>query len=102
MFFLIFAQNIECGYTLEPPPEAVLRSTHNLCFGAKIRKKCIPLYRAVIDIGDIDILIILSCDIDIDTEIVDIDILELGLTPVLDLSSLTINILKSINYSETM
>ena len=27
--FLIFAQNIDCGYT-----EAVLTSTHNLCFGA--------------------------------------------------------------------
>ena len=27
--FLIFAQNIDCGYTLEPP---------RLCFGAKIRK----------------------------------------------------------------
>ena len=32
--FLIFAQNIDCGYTLEPP--MVLTSTHNLCFGAKI------------------------------------------------------------------
>ena len=53
--FLIFAQNIDCGYTLEPPQghrlwvhvrtaskEAVLTSTHNLCFGAKIRKICIP------------------------------------------------------------
>ena len=30
--FLIFAQN----------SEAVLTSTHNLCFGAKIRKICIP------------------------------------------------------------
>ena len=40
--FLIFAQNIDCGYTLEPPrrggAEAVLTCTHNLCFGAKIRK----------------------------------------------------------------
>ena len=58
--------------------------------------------RAVIDIGDIDIWIKISCDIDIDTKIVDIDILELGVTPVLEMSSLTINILKSINYSETM
>ena len=33
--FLIFAQNIDCGYTLY----AVLTSTHNQCFGAKIRKK---------------------------------------------------------------
>ena len=36
--FLIFAQNIECGYTLEPP----LTSTHNLCFRAKIRKNVYP------------------------------------------------------------
>ena len=35
--FLIFAQNIYCGYTLEPP--AVLMSTHNLCFRAKKRRK---------------------------------------------------------------
>ena len=37
---LIFAQNIDCVYTLEPPQftEAVLTSTHNLCFRAKIRK----------------------------------------------------------------
>ena len=37
--FLFFAQNIDCGYTLEPPHnEAVLTCTHNLCFRAKIRK----------------------------------------------------------------
>ena len=33
---LIFAQNIDCGYSLEPT------STHNLCFGAKIRKNVYP------------------------------------------------------------
>ena len=33
--FLIFAQNIDCGYTLEPPH-------YNLCFGTKIRKKVYP------------------------------------------------------------
>ena len=55
----------------------------------------------MIDIGDIDILIKISCDIDIDTEIVDIDILELVVTPVLHLSSLTINIFKNIHHSET-
>ena len=38
--FLIFAQNIDCGYTLEPP--------HNLCFGAKIRKIGIPLHTPVL------------------------------------------------------
>ena len=32
--FLIFAPNIDCGYTLA--------STHNLCFGANIRKKVYP------------------------------------------------------------
>ena len=40
--FLIFAQNIDCGYTLEPP-------RHNLCFGAKIKKKIgIPLRTPVL------------------------------------------------------
>ena len=33
--FLIFAQNIDCGYLLG---EAVLTCTHNLCFGAKNEK----------------------------------------------------------------
>ena len=48
------AQNIDCGYSLEPPPrggsneyhnlcfeqkvEAVLTSTHNLCFEQKYEK----------------------------------------------------------------
>ena len=41
--FHIFAQNIDCGYTLEPPNRDVLMSTHNLCFRAKIIKQCIPL-----------------------------------------------------------
>ena len=30
--FHISAQNIDCGYMLELPREAVLTSTHNLCF----------------------------------------------------------------------
>ena len=47
--FLIFARNIDCGYTLEPPRRAaVLMSSHNLCFGAKIRKIGIPLYTPVL------------------------------------------------------
>ena len=37
--FLIFAQNIDCRYTLEHVRTAVLTSTHNLCFRTKIRKK---------------------------------------------------------------
>ena len=40
---ITFAQNIHCGYTLEPPGEAVLTSTHIICFGSKIRKLGIPL-----------------------------------------------------------
>ena len=57
-----FAQNIDCGYTLEPPrlgssneypqsmflSEAVLTCTHNLCFGAKIRKIGINLHTPVL------------------------------------------------------
>ena len=35
--FNIFAQTIDCGYT-----EAVLTSTHNLCFGTKIINIGIP------------------------------------------------------------
>ena len=38
--FLIFAQNIDRGYTLD----SHLTSTQNLCFGAKIRKIDIPLH----------------------------------------------------------
>ena len=44
--FLIFAQNIDCGYTLEPPRRVT--STHNLCFGAKIRKIGIALHTPVL------------------------------------------------------
>ena len=45
LYFLIFAQNIDCGYTLG---EAVLTSIHNLCFGLKIRKIGIPLHTPVL------------------------------------------------------
>ena len=38
-----FAQNIDCGYTLEPQGEAVLTPTHNLSFDSKIRKNVYPL-----------------------------------------------------------
>ena len=45
IFLIFYAQNIDCGYTLEPPlTEAVLSSTHNLCFGSKLRKIGIPLF----------------------------------------------------------
>ena len=37
----MFAQNIDCGYMLEPP-------RRNLCFGAKIRKIGIPLHNPVL------------------------------------------------------
>ena len=39
LFLLVLLQNIDCGYSLEPPrrggAEAVLTSTHNLCFEQK-------------------------------------------------------------------
>ena len=41
--FNMFAQNIDCVYLAE----AVLTSTHNLCFGTKIRKIGIPLQTLV-------------------------------------------------------
>ena len=34
----ISAQNIDCGYSLEPPCQVVLTSTRNLSFWAEIRK----------------------------------------------------------------
>ena len=37
--FNIVAQKIDYGNTLEP----VLTSTHNLCFGAKIKKHKLPM-----------------------------------------------------------
>ena len=42
--FLIFAQNIGCGYMIDAvlTTEAVQTSTHNLCFRAKIRKYVYP------------------------------------------------------------
>ena len=43
--FLVFAQDIDCGYMVEPPR---LTSTPNLCFGAKIRKTGIPLQTPVL------------------------------------------------------
>ena len=48
--FLIFAQNTDCGYTLEPPPRGGSNKygTHNLCFEAKIRKIGIPLHIPVL------------------------------------------------------
>ena len=36
--FHIPAQNVDCWYALEPPREAVLTNTHNLCFFSKIRQ----------------------------------------------------------------
>ena len=40
--FLIFAQNIDCGYSLEPHRRGGSKDTHNLCFRAKIGKISIP------------------------------------------------------------
>ena len=40
IIFLFLLQNIDCGYTLEPPhlTEAVLKCTHNPCFEQKKKK----------------------------------------------------------------
>ena len=57
LYSLIFAQNIDHGYTFERTRlnrlaeevgEVVLTSIHNLCFGAKIRKIGIPLHTPVL------------------------------------------------------
>ena len=38
IIFLILLKNTDCGYSLEPPDEAVLTSTHNLCFEQEFEK----------------------------------------------------------------
>ena len=42
LWIFFFAQNIDCGYALEPSFEAVLTNTHNQCFRAKMRKNEYP------------------------------------------------------------
>ena len=37
IFFHVFAQNIDCGYSLEPPRQGGSNEYHNLCFWAEIR-----------------------------------------------------------------
>ena len=44
IIFLILLNNIDCGYSLEPPRRGVLTSTHNLCFEQKYEKYQIFLY----------------------------------------------------------
>ena len=70
--FLIFAQNIDCGYTLEPPRQggSVGTSTHNLCFGAKIRKIGIPLHTPVLlyKVGFRGVNITRTCFRDVDPD----------------------------------
>ena len=38
LLFLFLLKNIDCGYSLELLGEAVLTSTHNLCFEQKYEK----------------------------------------------------------------
>ena len=65
--FLIFPQNIDCGYTLEPSQpcltEAVLTSSHNLFFGAKIPQFC------YIKVGYKGVYITQTCYHDVDLTI---------------------------------
>ena len=47
--FLILAQNIDCGYTLEPPRRGGSNEyPQSICFGAKIRKIGLPLQTPVL------------------------------------------------------
>ena len=66
--FLIFAQNIDCGYTLEQ--YCLLEtSTHSPCFGAKIRKigyPCIPQF-CYIKVGFKGVFIAWTCFTDDET-----------------------------------
>ena len=46
--FLIFAQNIDCGYTLEPPRRGGSNGYPQSMFWRKIRKIGIPLHTPVL------------------------------------------------------
>ena len=45
---LIFAQNIDCGYTLEPPPRGGSNEYSQSMFWSKIKKKGTPLHTPVL------------------------------------------------------
>ena len=47
IYFLFLIQNMICGYSPEPPREAVLTSTQNVCFGSKLRTIGIPQYTPI-------------------------------------------------------
>ena len=46
--FLFSAQNMDCGYMLEPPHSGGYNEYPQSIFRAKIRRKCIPLYTPVL------------------------------------------------------
>ena len=50
IFFLFFAKNIDCGYTLEPPRRGGSNEYPQSMFLAKIRKIGIPLQTPVFSI----------------------------------------------------
>ena len=43
--FRISSQNIDCGYSLEPPRRGGSNEYHNLCFWAEIRKNSVYPYK---------------------------------------------------------
>ena len=51
MIFLSFAQNTDCGYTLEAPWRGGVNEYHNSCFGSRILEKyvhpCIPQFNYI-------------------------------------------------------
>ena len=57
IFFYISAQNIDCGYSLEPPRRGGSNEYHNLCFWAEIRKnnvypcKLVLMYKSEVEGG---------------------------------------------------
>ena len=60
---LIFAQNIHCGNTAD----AGLTSTHNACFGSKLRKLGVPLQTPAFlyKLGFKGVYISLTCFLDV-------------------------------------
>ena len=48
VIFLIFAQNIDCGYTLEPPRRGGSNEYPQSMFWSKNKKKGIPLHTPIL------------------------------------------------------
>ena len=53
IIFLISAQNVDCGYSLEPPHQGGSNETKNLCFEQKYEKYQFFIWKFSVSAGEI-------------------------------------------------